>query len=146
MQCAHHEEDWLDAARVLVGELEDIQIIARCTARILLNPGIADVKPFSQVGVFFSKACGIRKNCIEGTIAREIWERSERFMCGGFSLSKKRKAKRKNETNKNPSNPESARFEHDELLLEDVRFSRVNYTQIGLIKRKNVIIIYKQII
>ena len=146
MQCAHHEEDWLDAARVLVGELEDIQIIARCTARILLNPGIADVKPFSQVGVFFSKACGIRKNCIEGTIAREIWERSERFMCGGFSQSEKRKAKRKSETNKNPSNPESARFEHGKLLRRKVKFSRANYTRKSSIRRKNVIIVYKQII
>ena len=136
MQSTHHKKDRLTTGRVLVGELEDIQIIARCSARILLDPRIANIEPVSQLRVFFSKACGISKNCIQRTVAKKIWEHGERFLCQGSPLSKKRKTKCKNETNNNPSNPESVRFEQSKLLCGEVKFSRANYTRKGSFRSK----------
>jgi hypothetical protein len=62
-------------------------------------------------------------------------------LCQGSPLSEKRKTKCKNETNKNPSNPEPVRFEHGKLLRGKVKISRANYTRKGSFRSKNVIII-----
>jgi len=144
MQSTHYKKDRLTTGRVLVGELKDIQIITRCVTRILLDPRIANVEPVSQVGVCFSKACSISKNCIQRTVAKKIWERGDYFLRQGSPLSEKREAKCKDETNKNPSNPESVRFEHGKLLYRKVKISRANYTRKGSFRSKNVIIICNQ--